>query len=168
MLPADSDTTEAHGDESDAEAWVHGFAEGWRAPASADGFADHFDPMIAPDIRLIQPQLPTLVGRRAFREHFARPLFGLIPDLHATVTDWAARGDLLVIEFTLTGTLAGGPVNLHCVDRITLRDGVAIERRAYFDPTPLLVAIATRPRAWPLFARVRFTNLVKRLRGGSR
>jgi ketosteroid isomerase-like protein len=179
MLPAGSDTRAAASatgniapaepaGESEAEVWVRAFADGWRAPASADAFADHFDPLIAPDIRLIQPQLPTVVGREAFREEFARPLFELIPDLHATVTDWAAHGDVLLIEFTLAGTLAGRAVSLACVDRITLRDGVATERRAYFDPTPLLLAIATRPRAWPLFARLQATNLVKRLRGGSR
>ena len=57
-----------------AQAWVLAFAEGWLAPASADAFADHFQPWFDPHIRLIQPQLPTLVGHQAFRERFARPL----------------------------------------------------------------------------------------------
>jgi hypothetical protein len=68
----------APGTES-ARAWVLAFAEGWLAPASADAFADHFQPWFDPHIRLIQPQLPTLVGHQAFRERFARPLFALIP-----------------------------------------------------------------------------------------
>jgi hypothetical protein len=63
---------------------------------------------------------------------------------------------------------AASAVSLACVDRITFRDGFATERRAYFDPTPLLLAIATRPRTWPLFARLQATNLVKRRRRGSR
>jgi ketosteroid isomerase-like protein len=167
MLPGGSET-KVESAETDAETWVRRFAEGWRAPADADAFADHFDPMVAPDVRLMQPQLPTLVGRRALREDFARPLFELIPDLHATVNDWAARDDALLIEFTLAGTLAGRAVSWDCVDRIRLRDGVATERRAYFDPMPVLLAIATRPRAWPGFARLQAENLVKRLRGGSR
>jgi hypothetical protein len=43
-----------------ALAWVRAFAEGWRAPASAEAFANHFEPWFDPYIRLIQPQLPTL------------------------------------------------------------------------------------------------------------
>ena len=56
-----------------AEAFVAGFAEGWRAPRDADSFADFFEPLLAPDVRLVQPQVPTTIGREAFREQFARP-----------------------------------------------------------------------------------------------
>jgi hypothetical protein len=45
-----------------AQAWVALFAEGWLAPTSADAFADHFQPWFDPQVRLIQPQLPTMVG----------------------------------------------------------------------------------------------------------
>ena len=33
------------------------------------------------------------------------------------------------------------------VDRIILEDGLIRERRSYFDPAPLLKAVALRPRA---------------------
>jgi ketosteroid isomerase-like protein len=145
------------------EEWVRAFIEGWRAPTDADSFADHFDHLMADDVRLIQPQLPTAVGRQAFREQFARPVFELVPDLHATVHRWAAHGDTVLIEFTLAGTLGGRPVSWDCVDRVTLRDGLATERRAYFDPTPLLAAVATRPRAWVRFARLQAQQLRRRI-----
>jgi hypothetical protein len=77
-----------------AERWAAAFAEGWRAPRSADAFADHFEPWFTDDVRRVQPQLPDLVGKRAFRERFARPLFALVPDLHATVRTWAGSGDV--------------------------------------------------------------------------
>jgi hypothetical protein len=57
-----------------AEDWVAGFAAGWAEPTDADSFCDHFEPLLADEIRLVQPQLPTVVGKRAFREHFARVL----------------------------------------------------------------------------------------------
>jgi hypothetical protein len=76
-----------------AQAWVLAFAEGWLAPASADAFADHFQPWFDPHIRLVQPLLPALVGQRAFRERFARPLFALIPDLHGQVERTAMGAD---------------------------------------------------------------------------
>ena len=146
-----------------AEAWVAGFAEGWRAPAGAEGLVANFTPILDPGIRLIQPQLPTLVGYDAFRRGFAEPLFALIPDLHGRVVRWAARGDDVFIEVELRGTLGGRPTRFTAVDRITLRDGVAIERESHLDPAPLLLAVARAPRAWPVFARIQLTGLRTRL-----
>jgi hypothetical protein len=136
-----------------AEEWVRGFAAGWRDPVSPEAFAEHFEPMLDPRIRLLQPQIPELVGLEAFRRGFVEPLFELIPDIHGTVRGWAADGDVIWIELELEGTLGGRPVTLESVDRITLRDGLAIERHAFLDPIPVLAAVATRPRAWPRFAR---------------
>ncbi len=39
---------------------------------------------------------------------------------------------------------------------------VGVERVAYFDPTPLLRALLTRPRAWPGFARMQLGRLRRR------
>ena len=138
-----------------AQAWVAAFAEGWLAPASADAFADHFQPWFDPHVRLRQPLLPALVGHEAFRERFARPLFALIPDLDGQVERFAIRGDCAYVELTLRGTLGGRPIAWRACDRVTLRDGLVVERESYFDPTPLLRAILTRPRAWPALARAR-------------
>jgi hypothetical protein len=138
---------------AEAEAWVREFAEGWRAPAEAEQLVRHFERVIAPDVRLIQPQIPECFGIAEFRAGFAEPLFTLIPDVHGTVASWAASGDVLYIELTLRGTLGARPIEIHTVDRITLRDGIAVERVAYFDPVPLLGEILKRPRAWPRFAR---------------
>ena len=136
-----------------AQAWVLAFAHGWLAPASADAFADHFQPWFDPHIRLVQPQLPTLVGHQAFRERFARPLFTLIPDLDGQVERFAIGADGAYIELTLRGTLGGRPITWRVCDRATLRDGLVVERESYFDPTPLLRAVLTRSRAWPALAR---------------
>jgi ketosteroid isomerase-like protein len=138
-----------------ARAWVAAFAEGWQAPADADAFADHFQRWFDPDIRLVQPQLPILVGHHAFRECFARPLFALIPDLHGQVERSAVDADCAYVELTLRGTLGGRPVAWRVCDRATLHNGLVVERESYFDPTPLLRAILTRPRAWPALARAR-------------
>jgi hypothetical protein len=145
-----------------AEAWVEAFAEGWRAPAGADAFADHFESLLSPDIVLIQPQVPTAVGLHAFRERLARPLFELIPDLHGTVEGWAARGDVIFIQLRLEGTVRGRSVTARTCDRVTLRDGLAIERVAHMDPTPLMRAVALSPRAWPRFLRLRLANRARR------
>jgi hypothetical protein len=138
-----------------AQAWVLAFAEGWQAPASADTFADHFQPWFDPHIRLLRPQLPTLVGHQAFRERFARPLFALIPNLDGRVERSAIGDYCAYVELTLRGTLGGRPVAWRVCDRATFRDGLVVERESYFDSTPLLRAILTRPRSWPALARAR-------------
>jgi ketosteroid isomerase-like protein len=140
---------------SAAEAFVEGFAEGWRAPASAEAAAAHFERLLAPDVRLIQPQLPTGVGYQALRRQFLEPLFALMPDVRCEVDRWAARGDEVFIELTMIGTVGRRPVRMRACDRVTLRDGVAIERESHADPTPLVMAVLRTPRRWPRFVRAR-------------
>ncbi len=140
-----------------ASAFVEAFADGWRAPAGPDAFADHFEPWLDPEVRLIQPRPPLLVGREAFREQFVRPLFGLIPDVQGTVEGWAKSGDTVYIEIKLEGTVGDRRVTLRSCDRVTLRDGLVVERVAYMDPTPLLAAIGRSPRAWPRVIRHQFS-----------
>jgi hypothetical protein len=94
--------------EAATEAWIREFEEGWRRPAGPDAFTDHFEPILDPEVRLVQPQMPTA---------------------------WRA------------------------VDRLTLRDGLLVERRSFFDPGPLLVDVLTRPRAWPRFVRAQLVRL---------
>lgn len=147
-----------------AEEWVRGFAAGWRDPAGPAAFVEHFTALLDPEIRLIQPQMPELVGLEAFRRGFAEPLFNLIPDIHGSVRGWATDGDTIWIELELEGTLGGRPVTLETVDRITLREGRAIERRAFLDPLPLLAAVLTRPRAWPRFARTQVRQIKELMR----
>ena len=149
--------------QAQAERWVADFTEGWRAPKGPQAFADHFRSRLSPDVRLIQPQLPTVVGHRDFEERFVRPLFELIPDIRGEVERWAARGDTLYIELTLHGTLAGRPLSWRVCDRVMLLDGVAIERESYFDPGPLIAAIARTPRAWPKFLRIQASTLGARI-----
>jgi ketosteroid isomerase-like protein len=145
-----------------AAAWVEMFAEGWANPRDTDSFCDHFEPWLDPEVRLLQPQLATLVGLRAFREEFARPLFDLVPNLRGTVEGWTARGDLVHIELRLDGTVGNRTFEMRTCDRIVLRDGRAIERVAFLDPTPLLKAILLAPSAWPRFVRTQIRSRRRR------
>jgi ketosteroid isomerase-like protein len=147
-----------------AEEWVSGFAAGWGDPGGPEAFAAHFEPMLDPGIRLVQPGMPELMGLDAFRNGFVAPLFELVPDIRGTVRGWAADGDRIWIELELHGTLGGRPVRIETVDRITLCDGRAIERRAFLDPLPLFRAVLRRPRAWPRFARAQAMQIRELLR----
>jgi ketosteroid isomerase-like protein len=154
-------TATAHGSATSAEAqaWVEMFAAGWANPVDADTFADHFEPHFQPDVRMIQPSMRPIVGKQRFREEFARPLFDLVPDLHGTVENWAADGDVIYIELRLEGTIGRRRFTMHTCDRIKLRDGKAVERVAYLDASPLLKAVALTPRSWPKFVPAQLRNL---------
>ena len=80
------------------------------------------------------------------RELFG-PLFKAIPDLTGTLRRWGQTDDGVFIELTLCGHLGNRQVEWTVVDRIILEDGKIRERRSYFDPAPLLRAVALRPRA---------------------
>lgn len=138
----------AAGQDSAAAAFVEAFAREWERP-SADGLAG----LACEDVILSQPLGPDLHGREAWRDE-ARRLLEFIPDLRAVVHRWAQTDDgVILVEFTLSGTLGGKPLAWDIIDRISLRDGLVAERRAFFDPTALVRALVTRPRAWPAWLR---------------
>jgi ketosteroid isomerase-like protein len=129
-------------DTVEASDFVHRFASAW---ARSD--LDALMALLVEDVVLIQPMMPVAVGKTAARKEFTR-LFGFIPDLRASVHRWAARDDVLFIEFTLEGTVGGRKVSWPAVDRFRLRDGLAVERVSYFDPLLLGLELLKRPRAW--------------------
>lgn len=153
-------------DRTEVEAFVEAFAAGWGAPNDLERMVAHFTPMLDPQVRLVQPQIPDLVGHEEFRTGFAEPLFALMPDLHGEVEHWAARDDVVYIQVVLHGTMGGRPAEFRSCDRITLRDGLIAERVAFMDPSPLLQAAVTRPRVWPALARTQLRNVRLRLRRG--
>ena len=132
---------------TDAKEFVEFFATGWELGArDAEGFFRHFRPRMHSDTALIQPIAPPARGPGALRELF-EPLFKAIPDLTGTLRRWGQTDDGVFIELSLRGHLGSRPVEWTVVDRIILEDGKIRERRSYFDPAPLLKAVALRPRA---------------------
>jgi hypothetical protein len=130
-----------------AAEFVEFFAAGWELGArDAEGFFRHFGPRMHPDTALIQPIAPPARGPGALRELFG-PLFKAVPDLTGTLRRWGQTDDGVFIELTLRGHLGSRPVEWTVVDRIILEDGLIRERRSYFDPAPLLKAVALRPHA---------------------
>ena len=110
-----------------AEAWARpdgsGFAELWRA----DGVFVH--PTVASPLR------GTDVPRWAERIKAA------LPDLTFEVDAWAARADLVLLQWTSTATVAGRSLRWSGVDRFRLRDGRIAEEVVYFDTLPVWAAL---------------------------
>jgi hypothetical protein len=130
-----------------AAEFVEFFATGWAIGAhDPAGFFRHFEDRLHPAAVMIQPIAPATKGPGALRELFG-PLFAAIPDLDGQVVRWGETDDGVFIELTLSGHLGRKPLELTLVDRIILVDGKIRERRSYFDPAPLIKALALRPRA---------------------
>ena len=121
--------------------FVARFADFWRAPTP-----ERLGEVLTDDVTLVQPLAVPTHGLPAARAAF-RHLFVLVPDLHAVVDRWSARGEHVFIEFRLCGTFGGRALEWPAVDRFTLRGERASERVSYFDPTPLLPHLARRPLA---------------------
>jgi ketosteroid isomerase-like protein len=133
----------------DAGVFVERFADAW---GRSD--IDRLMALLADDVVLRQPMLPTTVGKTAAREALSR-LFIAFPGLRATVHRWAAEGDVVFIEFTLSCDFGGRELSWPAVDRFVLRDALVAERANYFDPLPLFIKVLRRPRGWRNLARAR-------------
>jgi SnoaL-like domain len=130
------------------------FAEYWRAPTPG-----RLSLVLADRVRLITPMTPATETLAEGQRTFAG-LFELIPDLTGEMHRWGTTADGVLIEFTLSGTAGGKPISWSAVDRFVLgKDGLATERVTYFDSMPIVLAAATRPRAWPAFLRSRLRQL---------
>ena len=130
--------------------WVATFVDLWSAPAQK---AHRFTDVLDPNVRLIAPGVPTTTGHDAARRTFER-LFKALPDMRGDVIRWSAEGDTLFIEMTFTATIGRRKVTWANVDRFLFANGAAVERTAYFDPTPVRLALLTSPRGWRQFATI--------------
>lgn len=140
------------GRRGDMGEWVDAFAQVWAAPRQE---LDRLMALLDRDIVLVAPSTPPRsVGQAAGRKAFERA-FRAMPDLRATVRRWSATDEVLFIEMTFHATIGGREVAWDDVDRILFKDGRAIERIAYFDPTPVRKAFTKNLRAMGQLMRMR-------------
>ncbi len=136
----------------DYAAWVSAFATAWRSGRSS---LLELMSLLGPDITLSAPGLRTTRGRVEGESAFRRT-FKVLPDLTGQVQRWSASGEVLFIEMTFSATIAGKRMTWRNVDRFLFRDGMAVERVAFFDPGPIRSAFLSNPSGWlQLWHRVR-------------
>ena len=132
--------------------FVRAFDQAWR------GGRERLDDIVAllgPEIHLRAPGLRPTHGVREARTAFERT-FELLPDLTARVHRWSARDDALFLEMEFSATIGRRAVTWDNVDRFRFSDGVAVERVAYYDQSPIRRAFLSGPRAfWHLLKRRR-------------
>jgi ketosteroid isomerase-like protein len=121
---------------TDAETadFVTRFAAAW---AARDGEA--FLALWHPDGLLHTP----LVGRPVQGSELARLMDvqkEAAPDFVWQLLDWAARGDVVMIEWQTTRVINGARFDWRGVDKFRIKAGRIIEERVYTDTAPLRAA----------------------------
>jgi ketosteroid isomerase-like protein len=133
-----------NGRQGDISEWVATFGDLW---AGGRSNLDRLVGILSPDVRLSAPGLRSTQGRSACRESF-RKTFDLLPDLRGYVLRWSASGDVVFIEMTFRAAIGGRPFEWHNVDRLLFREGLAVDRRAFYDTGRIRRAFLKRPSGW--------------------
>lgn len=117
------------------EQFVQRFEEAWRDPMT------RFPALFHPEGTLHQSGMSAPLGRAdipAFLQRTAQ----VITDLRINATHWGMSGEDVLIEWVANAVVAGTPMTWQGASRFTLRDGLIIEEKAYFDTAPLRDAMA--------------------------
>jgi ketosteroid isomerase-like protein len=116
---------------TDAEQFVARFAELWAAP-EPEAYASLWHE----DGTLLHPGMEAPIPAAEIPGYVQR-LLAALPDITLAPMRWAARGDTVLIEWTITASFRGERVSWNGTDRFTLRDDRAVEGVAYFDTLPI-------------------------------
>lgn len=72
---------------------------------------------------------------------YVRGIKALIPDISLEVINWAATDDIVFIEYELTGSVAGRPLNWTGIGRFKLQGDRAIDAIGRWDNLDLLAQL---------------------------
>lgn len=111
--------------------------------------ADRLDHAIDPEATIHHSGMPQpILGHE--EPDYVRAIKALMPDIGLTVANWAANGDVVFIEYEMTGTLAGRRLNWTGIGRFKLHGERAIDAIGRWDNLELLAQIdpAVSPMAF--------------------
>jgi predicted ester cyclase len=112
-----------------AQRFMEQFESTWGDPARFPGIYE-------PEAIIRTPVLRQPVVARELAE-FVRRTKTLLPDARLCVQRWAADGDAVFLEWQITATLGGEPLEWKGMSRFTLNGALATEEAVYFDTLPL-------------------------------
>lgn len=115
------------------------FTDMWKNPTPQE-FADLF----SEDGELLHPTMEGPIARDEIPGYVAQ-ITSVSPDISLSVDRWAARGNSIFIEWTISGSYADEQISWRGADRFTLQGDRAIEGVAYFDTLPLWEQIGADP-----------------------
>lgn len=120
---------------TDAERFMQHYMEVW---PSFD--ADRLDLAIDPEATIHHSGMATAI-RGTEEPGYVRAIKALMPDLRLEVANWAARDDVVFVEYEMSGTLAGQALHWTGIGRFRLRGERAIDAIGRWDNLELLAQI---------------------------
>ena len=116
---------------SDSERFVERFREIWNDPEPR-----RYQELWTDDGLLLHPGMKEPLPAEGIAD-YVRSVLALAPDLRLRVDRWAQGDDFVLIEWTISASFRGEPVEWSGVDRFSLRGDRATYGVAYFDTLPL-------------------------------
>lgn len=120
---------------TDVERFMENFERVWAAPQPEEFAALWHD-----DGVLLHPTMDRVIRKDEIPEYI-RAIKGIVPDISLKVENWAARGDVVLVEWVISATFGDETITWRGADRFTLRGDRAVEGIAYFDTLPLWTVI---------------------------
>lgn len=120
---------------TNAERFMQHYMEVW---PSFD--ADRLDLAIDPEATIHHSGMPTPI-RGTDEPDYVRAIKALMPDIRLEVLNQAANGDVVFVEYEMSGTLAGRPLTWTGIGRFKLRGERAIDAIGRWDNLELLSRI---------------------------
>lgn len=120
---------------TNAERFMQHYMEVW---PSFD--ADRLDEAIDPEATIHHSGMGSPI-RGIDEPDYVRAIKALMPDIKLEVANWADTGDVVFIEYAMSGTLAGQVLNWTGIGRFKLRGERAIDAIGRWDNLELLAQI---------------------------
>ncbi len=124
-----------------AQQLVARFAEQWNAPD-----ADNLRDLMHADTQNQIPPMAAPADREGVVAHF-RQVLQRLPDLRIEVERWAPTGDIVMVEWRATATVAGTPLSWTGVDRFRVRGERMDQAMVYWDTRQLAERMAAAVEA---------------------
>ncbi len=120
---------------TDVERFVKRFTEIW-----ADPQPERFPELFHPDGELLHSGMNRPLPASEVVGYIAG-VKAAAPGVHLVPEGWAARGDVLYIDWTMHSQVAGSPVEWRGADKCTMRGDRATFIEAFFDTHPLWLKV---------------------------
>ena len=131
-------------------AFSKAFEDAWRAPT-----AERLTALLHADVVLYQSGAAAIHGKDAAHREFSR-LLRWLPALRGEVDQSFSNEHQVCIQWRLILPFGPRGIALRIVDVFIVEDGRARSRHAYFDQTPFILAVLSRPWRIGGFLRYRF------------
>ncbi len=73
---------------------------------------------------------------------YVRAIKATMPDIALETRSWAAREDVVFVEYAMTATVGGEQIDWDGIGRFKLLDGRVIDAIGRWDPAPIRAAVA--------------------------